>query len=239
MKMNKSFFSIIFFTLFTLSAFAQSTDTTTKVKEAAKKQEVVKQETVKQEVSTPVEKKPVVRKPVKAYMDEGSIEEQFDYMLSKSNRYQEYKVVKISSLNTFKSNVFDSLNLAKKNLLDSKFIEKSQNLEIASLKNELETVKKELEQTRSSKDSMRFLGMDLPKATYNTIIWILILGSLLLAGLCFLLFKRSNVLTVETKQTLEEVREELDTLRKNALVREQKLARKLQDEVIKNKNLGL
>jgi hypothetical protein len=69
--------------------------------------------------------------------------------------------------------------------------------------------------------------------------WVLILGSLTVAGICFLLFKRSNVVTVETKQTLEEVREEFDTHRKNALVREQKLARRLQDEVIKNKNLGL
>jgi hypothetical protein len=68
---------------------------------------------------------------------------------------------------------------------------------------------------------------------------VLILGSLTVAGICFLLFKRSNVVTVETKQTLEEVREEFDTHRKNALVREQKLARRLQDEVIKNKNLGL
>jgi hypothetical protein len=233
--MNKSFFSIILFTLFTLSTFAQTTETTTEVKEEVKKQEVVKQEVV----SAPEKKKPVVRKPEKAYLDEGSIEEQFDYMMTKSNRYEDYKVVKINSLNKFKSNVYDSLNLVKKNLLDSKSLENNQKSEIASLKNELQSFKNELDETKNSKDSMQFLGMDLPKSTYNTIMWVFILGSLLFAGLCFFLFKRSNVLTVETKQTLEEVREELDTLRKNALVREQKLARKLQDEVIKNKNLGL
>jgi hypothetical protein len=234
MKMYKTFFSITLFALFSLSTFAQTTETSTEVKAEVKKQEVTTQE-----VTKPKAKTPVVRKPVKAYLDNGTIKEQFDYMMTKSNRYEDKKIIKITSLNKFQSNVSDSLNLVKKKLLDSKLVVNSQNTELSSLKNELQTAKDQLDETVKSKDSMGFLGMQLPKSTYNTIMWALILISLLVAGICFFLFKRSNVVTVETKETLEDVREEFDTHRKNALVREQKLARKLQDEVIKNKNLGL
>ncbi|WP_320018989.1 hypothetical protein [Labilibaculum manganireducens] len=234
MKLYKTLFSTALFILFSSAIFAQTTETSNEVKT-----EVKKQETTKQEVTTPAVAKPAVRKPVKAYLDEGTIKEQFDYMMTKSNRYEDYKVVKISSLEKFQSNVTDSLNFVKKNLSDTKSLLENQNTEIGSLKKELQTVKNQLEETINSKDSMSLLGMQLPKSTYNTIMWILIFGSLAIAGLCFFLFKRSNVVTVETKETLEDVREEFDTHRKNALVREQKLARKLQDEVIKNKNLGL
>lgn len=234
MKMYKTFFSITLFTLFSLTTFAQTTETSSEVKA-----EVKKQDATTQEVTTPKLVKPVKRRPVKAYLDEGTIKEQFDYMMKISNRYEDKKIIKINSLTRFQSNVKDSLNLVKKNLTDSKLLIGTQKSEITSLKNELESVKIKLEETVNSKDSMSLLGMQLPKSTYNTIMWILILGSLVIAGLCFFLFKRSNVITVEIKETLEDVREEFDTHRKNALVREQKLARKLQDQVIKNKTLGL
>lgn len=234
MKLYKSFFSIAVFILFSSAIFAQTTDTSTKVKTEVKPQNAIKQTEAKTTVAKPVE-----RRPVKVYLDDGTIKEQFDNMMSNANRYEDYKVVKISSLDKFESNITDSLNFVKKNLLDSKLLVNSQNVELSSLKKELQKVKDQLAETVSSKDSMSLLGMQLPKSTYNTIMWFFILVSLLVAGICFFLFKRSHVITVETKETLEDVREEFDTLRKNALIREQKLARKLQDEVIKNKGLGL
>ena len=77
------------------------------------------------------------------------------------------------------------------------------------------------------------------KSTYNLFIWSLVGGLIILTALSFLLFKRSHLVTKETKVRLDEVREEFDSHRKNALIREQKLARKLQDEVNKNRNLGM
>ncbi len=228
--MYKSFFTIALITLFSFATFAQTTET---VKKEVKTQNVTKQAT-----STATVKRKAVA-PRKAYLDDGTIKEQFDYLMKISNRYEDKKIIKIKSLNRFEANVKDSLNLVKKNLSDSKSLTGTQKSEIISLKNELESVKKKLDETVNSKDSMAFFGMEVPKTTYNTIMWVLILGSLIIAGICFFLFKRSNVITVETKETLEDVRGEYEAHRKNALVREQKLARKLQDEVIKNKNLGL
>ncbi|RUT73607.1 tRNA (guanine-N1)-methyltransferase [Ancylomarina longa] len=185
------------------------------------------------------EKTPVRKKRVIPSLIEGSLQSQFDFMMTKSNTYQEYKVVSTKWLNKYQSNVSDSLKQMSLQLVDTKSVTDKQNKEIAELKDELQNVKSKLDDTVNSKDSMKFFGIEMPKGTYNTIMWVLILGSLIVAAACFMLFKRSNIVTVATKTTLEEVREEFDTHRKNALVREQKLARKLQDEVIKNKNLGL
>ncbi|GAB7089389.1 hypothetical protein JCM15579A_34930 [Marinifilum fragile] len=160
-------------------------------------------------------------------------------MTKKSSNWQGHEVIKVEMLSKYQSNVQDSLNQLKSFLKKSETKVDNQGREIDNLNTEIQNLKKELDETIRMKDSMKFLGMELSKSTYNTLMWVLILGSLAVAGVCFMMFKRSNVVTVETKQTLDEVREEFDTHRKNALVREQKLARRLQDEVIKNKNLGL
>lgn len=175
----------------------------------------------------------------KPSLDNGTIKSQYEFMMNKSSRYQEYKVIKIEWLDRFESNIQDSLDLVKKNLSNSEVLIEDQKNEIVDLNNELQKVKTELEETINIQNSMSFLGLQLSKSAYNTIMWIIILGSLGVAGVCFFLFRRSNVVTIETKETLAEVRDEFETHRRNALVREQKLARKLQDEVIKNKNLGI
>lgn len=222
--MHKLILSTVLTCFLSISLFAQETNTT-------------QQNTETQEKTTE-QPKPRKRAPIK-YLEDATIKDQFDHMFKRSNRYEDKKIIKIKWLNTFHENVTDSLNQVKKQYNDSQSTVSNQGREINSLKADLEQVKKDLENTQSAKDSMSLLGIQMPKGTYNTIMWTLIIGALAVAGVCFMLFKRSNVITVETKTTLEEVREEFEQHRKNALVREQKLARKLQDEVIKNKNLGL
>jgi predicted nucleic acid-binding Zn-ribbon protein len=180
-----------------------------------------------------------VQQEAKPSLDNGTINSQFKYLTKKSSNWQGHEVIKVEMLNKYQSNVKDSLDQLKTKLKNSENKLGNQNDEISNLKTDMEKLQNQLDETIRMKDSIKFLGMELSKSSYNTLMWILILGSLAVAGICFMMFKRSNVVTVETKQTLEEVREEFDTHRKNALVREQKLARRLQDEVIKNKNLGL
>ncbi len=61
---------------------------------------------------------------------------------------------------------------------------------------------------------------------------------LLLLGLSYFIFKffRSNILTKEAKNNLVDVEQEFEQHRKKTLVREQKLRRKLQDEINKQRN---
>ena len=53
---------------------------------------------------------------IKPSLDNGPIKSQFDYLITKSSTYQDYKVVKTYWLSKLKSNVSDSLNTLEKEL---------------------------------------------------------------------------------------------------------------------------
>jgi uncharacterized protein YbjQ (UPF0145 family) len=82
---------------------------------------------------------------------------------------------------------------------------------------------------------MAFLGAEIGKGAYNSAMWGLVFGLIVLSVVLFLMFKRSHSITNETKHRLNEVEEEFETHRKSALKREQKLARELMDEKLKHK----
>ena len=50
----------------------------------------------------------------KIYIDTGSVNNQFDFLIDKSYRYKNFKNVDISWLNKLKANVADSLNASKR-----------------------------------------------------------------------------------------------------------------------------
>ena len=80
---------------------------------------------------------------------------------------------------------------------------------------------------------MVFLGMQMSKAGYSTLLWSIIAG--LVAFLAFFIFrfKNSNIVTKETKSALAERENEFKEHRRVALEREQKVKRELQDMINK------
>lgn len=171
----------------------------------------------------------------KASLNNGTIESQFDYLYRKSSSYQEYKVVKQTFFRKIKGNVLDSLNNLKEELSNTKQIVASQGDEINSLKNDLKTTNDNLTSVSKEKDNIKFLGIPLTKASYNSILWSLIAG--LIAFLLFFIYKynASNTITKQANELLAETEEEFDTYKAIALEREQKVRRELQDELNKKK----
>ncbi|WP_159021233.1 tRNA (guanine-N1)-methyltransferase [Formosa sp. L2A11] len=168
-------------------------------------------------------------------LNEGTLDTQFEFLIQKSNNYQNYKVVKKAWLQTLKSHTLDSLQAIRKDLVETQINVDQQANEIATLKTKLNETQNTLDLTNQEKDSMEFLGMQLSKTTYNTFIWSII-GGLLICLLFFIYkFKNSNSITKEAKRMLSEIEEEFDEHRKTALEREQKVRRQLQDELNKQK----
>lgn len=171
----------------------------------------------------------------KLSLNEGTIDNQFEYVISKSNNYQDYKVIKKTWLYALKAHTADTLNTKNKALAESESIIGKQGEEIASLKDELSTTHSTLDATRKEKDSMAFLGMQMSKTGYNSLVWVIIAGLLGLFLLFVYKFKNSNAVTKQAKQTLAETEEEFEQHRRTALEREQKVRRQLQDEINKQK----
>lgn len=174
-------------------------------------------------------------------LDSGTLENQFEYLTKRSNNWrdargQSYEVVRNEWIAKIKSHTLDSLKALKKELLDTQNKVASQSQEVSQLKSTLSNTKNNLEETNLEKDSMSLFGLQMSKTGYNTLLWSIIAG--LLAFLFFFIYKykNSNAITKEAKLRLEETEEEFEEHRRNALEREQKVRRQLQDELNKNRN---
>ncbi len=174
-------------------------------------------------------------------LDSGTLDNQFEYVIQKSSNWRDdrgntYEVIKRDWLNKLKSHTLDSLKAVKSELLNTQKTVTTQKEEIDQLKTNLSTTKTNLEATNEEKDSMSLFGIAMSKSGYNVLMWSIIAG--LLAFLLFFIFrfKNSNAINKEAKQKLTEVEEEFEEHRRNALEREQKVRRQLQDELNKNRN---
>ena len=171
----------------------------------------------------------------KLSLNEGTIDNQFEYVIRRSNNYQEFKVVKKTWLYELKAHTMDSLNAVHKELSDSKATINSQSNEITQLKSELTTTKTNLVNTINEKDSMALFGLQMSKGGYNALMWTIIAALLALLLLFVYKFKNSNTITKQAKKALLETEEEYEEYRRNSLEREQKVRRQLQDEINKQK----
>ena len=172
----------------------------------------------------------------KLSLNEGTIDNQFEYVIRRSNSYQEFKVVKKTWLYELKAHTIDSLNAIHKELSDTQTTVVNQTKEIDQLKTDLANTKTNLENTNKEKDSMALFGIQMSKGGYNALMWTIIAALLVLLLFFIYKFKNSNATTKQAKKTLLETEEEYEEYRRNALEREQKVRRQLQDELNKQKD---
>ena len=167
-------------------------------------------------------------------LDSGTIEQQFDYIITKSTSYKEFQLIRKSSILKIKAHTLDSLKKIQKDLVTVTSSTSETKANISQLETEVTTLKNEIETISKDVDSISFLGASLSKASYNSVVW-LIIGLLLLGLLIFVgLYKKCNISTVTAKNDLEKINNEFETFRKKALTKEQETMRKLQDELNKN-----
>ena len=171
----------------------------------------------------------------KKFNDSGSIDNQFESIIKNSNKYQDYKVIKLNWLQKLKANVNDSLQVSQNEILNSSKIINSQKRIIDSLNIALNGTKNEITTLKTQIQSISFLGIEIEKGLFKTILFSFIGGLLLLLIFFISKFKQSNSITKQIKSDLKEVEEEYEDHRKKALEREQKVMRRLQDELNKQK----
>lgn len=164
--------------------------------------------------------KPATVTPLK-----GSIEEQFRTVVEKSSRYQDFKVIKEYTINSLMKNVMDTLQKLRNDLKSSNQTIAAHQSDMNAVKTELQSTNERLNDTFREKNSISLLGIQMSKEAYANTMWIIIALLALTLGVFILLFKRSNKVTVQNRNDLEETRAEFEKFRKRALAREQELSR--------------
>ncbi|MDG1038874.1 MAG: hypothetical protein P8O89_08020, partial [Polaribacter sp.] len=168
--------------------------------------------------------------------DTNSIKNQFEELYKKSSTYQIYKVISKDKYQRLKLNILDSLKNLKKIIAHEQSLLLREKTNINETKTLLAKAEIDLNIALKKENSIDVLGVQLSKTAYNMLLWGIIV--LLLSGLSYYIFKffRSNILTKEAQNNLMDVEKEFEQHRKKTLVREQKLRRKLQDEINKQRN---
>lgn len=166
--------------------------------------------------------------------DSTDIKAQFDYLLKKSNTYGQYKVIPIAGFNTLRQNTTDSIQKYKKELTDHL-------KEITSLNNKLETsdteikqLKEELSTAQDTKNSIRLLGIATNKNAYKLVVWGVIIGLIITSIILYLMYKTGHQVVKEARTRLQEVQDEFEKHRKNAIAREQALGHELMTIKMRN-----
>jgi preprotein translocase subunit SecF len=165
-----------------------------------------------------------------------SINGQFETILKTSTNYQIYKVINKKKFLQLKQNVLDSIKTSQNLVIQKNRLLKAEKQTIKRTQDSLNKTQLELSATVLKEDSISFFGMQLSKVSYNIILWTLILSLISALIYVILIFLKNNILTKEAKNNLLIVEKELEQHIKNAIDREQKLRRKLQDEVNKQRN---
>lgn len=166
-------------------------------------------------------------------LDKGTISSQFEYIKNVSTNYQEYKVVKRSHLDKLEANINDTIATFHRQLAELKSQIVDQKASIDQLNQEMAGTNEQLADALEQRDSFSFFGMYIHKNLYNNLMWGAIVLLAVILVISYFRFRRSHVVTAETKKRLDEIQEEYEQYRKNTLERERKLNRQLVDALNK------
>ena len=135
----------------------------------------------------------------------GTVKEQIDYVSDRTRIYDNFRAVREDMFQAITKNALDTLASTRSDILLLTGEGRKLNLRIDSLKRLLGDTRNELEEITKNKNSIEVMGVMLNKTTYNLMMWGLagVLIMLLIIG--WLSFKRSLVITRDTKKELEEL----------------------------------
>lgn len=173
-------------------------------------------------------------------LDAGTIENQFDYILTQSTKYKEFQLIRKTSLLKVKNHVLDSLKTIRKEFVSANQSTPKFELKISALEKEVAELKKEnqsvSESINENINSISLFGVSLNKSYYNLIVCGIIIVLLLLLIINVIRFKSYQLKTNKTAEEIAKIESEFESYRKNSLKKEQEIMRKLQDELNKNSN---
>jgi hypothetical protein len=178
---------------------------------------------------TPVQAKPGYYAPKPTAADSAlqkdkSLNGQYQYLLSKLYHYQQPLVAALWK------NMKDTLNISRRQLTEAKSKLAEQGKSVETLKTDASTKEQALNESNAKRDEIGLVGIPLTKATYNLVMW----GLVIVFGVvAVIVIARSGAHSREAKYRIklyEELDEEYKTYKAKANEKEKKLARELQTE---------
>ncbi|SHE78214.1 hypothetical protein SAMN05444278_105171 [Psychroflexus salarius] len=159
-----------------------------------------------------------------------SVIKQFETTISKANNYQDYKVVKKQAIRSLQNEVTNEIDRLESKINNLDQIISKRNETIKSLKAEVSSLKTKNSSLENQQEEMKLFGsISLTKTTYRLVLWSIVAVLLLLLLFFMFRFRRSHIINAEIKANLKNLDQEFQNYKHNALEKQQKLGRQLQD----------
>lgn len=156
-------------------------------------------------------------------LNTSTIREQINYVTEKTRIYEDFRAVREDIYRKITGNILDTLMAEKSKVMDLKNLTSALNEKNDSLSVLLASTRTSLDNITSTKNKISILGLEINKTAYNTILWTIVGGLLLLLVVGFLIFKRNLVVLQTTEKDLKELKEEFAAYKQSSRIAREKV----------------
>lgn len=171
-------------------------------------------------------------------LNKGSLKVQLNYLEERTRIYENYRAIREDIFQKIKANITDTLSSANKKIGELNKLLSVKIRVIDSLNTTLGTARTNLDEMTSTKNSIKVLGIEVNKTTYNSLMWTIIILLALILAIGFLLFKRNLSVTTASKKDFKELKEEFEVYRKTTREAREKMSMEHFKEVQRLKGGG-
>jgi hypothetical protein len=152
-----------------------------------------------------------------------SLKDQYNYIEEHTRIYDDYRAIREDMFQKLKRNVSDTLSSINIKIAGLNKTVSELNRTIDTLRTNLASTQTRLEEITSTKNSIKVIGLEINKLTYNNIMWTILLVLIAVLLLGFLVFKRNLSTVFNSKKEFQDLKVEFDTYRKTSREAREKL----------------
>lgn len=176
------------------------------------------------------------QKDINAWKSEPNIEQQYEVFKENVNFWDGKYFMTPPQLDAFFNALSDSIATLENEVEDRASEINELESELDSNNQQLSNMQTQLDESIENRNAIDFMGQNVDKNVFTLTMSMIILALLAFVGVVFILYKRSNKVTTRTKKDYDELKQEYETHKKNALERYTKINTELHHTRMKLKN---
>jgi hypothetical protein len=158
-----------------------------------------------------------------AELTSSTILEQINYVEKHTRIYDNFRAIREDIYQKVNRNFIDTLLAERSRIEALENLTAGLNGKTDSLNALLSTTRASLNDVTTTKNSIKFLGLEIRKGVYNTIMWTIVGALVFILILGFLVFKRNLVVLLRTEKDLKELKEEFAAYKQSSRLAREKL----------------
>ena len=163
------------------------------------------------------------QRDIEAWKNEDGLEQQFQVFKKNLNFWDGKYFMNEKQLNEYYRSISDSVEILKENITNKGTTIKELQDQLSATISQLNETKTDLETSIKNRNSIDMFGMNIDKGLYTLIISFIIIALIVLLLILYFMYLRSNKVTVRVKNDYDELKEEFEVHKKDALERYTKI----------------